>query len=282
MIRRPPRSTLFPYTTLFRSYQGEYARAHMILEESRVLSKEVGDVQSHALSLARLGMVLLFQGDLAGAQARLEESLAVSRKVGYKRNIGLSIFHLGAVALLQGDVTAARSLLEESLVLFKEVGERGRIAEVLVGLGFISFSQGDYAATHVLIEESLEITRKLDYKWDIAGSLGVLAVVVAAQGEWIWAVRLLSAAEVLCEAINAVLPPAVRTVQEFTIASVRTQLGEQAFDAAWVEGRTMTPEQVLVNFEPMPKPALTTTSSASVASLPPPHAGLTPREIDVL
>src|SRR5688572_31343992 len=24
MIRRPPRSTLFPYTTLFRSYQGQF------------------------------------------------------------------------------------------------------------------------------------------------------------------------------------------------------------------------------------------------------------------
>jgi DNA-binding NarL/FixJ family response regulator len=44
----------------------------------------------------------------------------------------------------------------------------------------------------------------------------------------------------------------------------------------------MTPEQVLVNVEPMPKPALTTSSSASVASLPPPHAGLTPRELEVL
>src|SRR2546430_13017571 len=27
MIRRPPRSTLFPYTTLFRSKPGEFARA---------------------------------------------------------------------------------------------------------------------------------------------------------------------------------------------------------------------------------------------------------------
>src|SRR5437660_9038125 len=30
MIRRPPRSTLFPYTTLFRSRAGERARAHRV------------------------------------------------------------------------------------------------------------------------------------------------------------------------------------------------------------------------------------------------------------
>src|SRR5256885_8835124 len=35
MIRRPPRSTLFPYTTLFRSYAGDtYQRAVRLLDES--------------------------------------------------------------------------------------------------------------------------------------------------------------------------------------------------------------------------------------------------------
>src|SRR2546426_8431425 len=40
MIRRPPRSTLFPYTTLFRSVlvQGELARARAILIGSRDVS----------------------------------------------------------------------------------------------------------------------------------------------------------------------------------------------------------------------------------------------------
>src|SRR2546427_8482108 len=31
MIRRPPRSTLFPYTTLFRSLVARHARAHLDL-----------------------------------------------------------------------------------------------------------------------------------------------------------------------------------------------------------------------------------------------------------
>src|SRR5258705_7138237 len=32
MIRRPPRSTLFPYTTLFRSYKSAWFLAHRIRE----------------------------------------------------------------------------------------------------------------------------------------------------------------------------------------------------------------------------------------------------------
>src|SRR5438045_8320853 len=34
MLRRPPRSTLFPYTTLFRSYGRGYSRVKMIFDTS--------------------------------------------------------------------------------------------------------------------------------------------------------------------------------------------------------------------------------------------------------
>src|SRR2546430_5570312 len=39
MIRRPPRSTLFPYTTLFRSYNGAETRRRMACAECRYSSR---------------------------------------------------------------------------------------------------------------------------------------------------------------------------------------------------------------------------------------------------
>src|SRR3989441_8871553 len=42
MIRRPPRSTLFPYTTLFRSYQVEVNRSERRVERVRVLKRFQG------------------------------------------------------------------------------------------------------------------------------------------------------------------------------------------------------------------------------------------------
>src|SRR2546422_6503954 len=36
MIRRPPRSTLFPYTTLFRSLVEVFARVHALIHRGRV------------------------------------------------------------------------------------------------------------------------------------------------------------------------------------------------------------------------------------------------------
>src|SRR5260370_15966584 len=60
MIRRPPRSTLFPYTTLFRSvaklftdYDG-YHRAEQIAGNSRRSEEHTSELQSHLNLVCRL------------------------------------------------------------------------------------------------------------------------------------------------------------------------------------------------------------------------------------
>ena len=277
----------FAITTLavLLQQQGQYARAQALLEESLVLSRVVGDTRTHVYSLKVLGQLLLFQGDLAQAHALLEESLAISREVGYKRSIGLSIFYLGVMALQQRDVVRARSLLEESLVLFKEVGLRGFIAEVFYSLGFISFYQGDRAAARALMEESLKTSLELNRGWSTVLYLEGLAAVVAAQGEPVRAVWFMSAAQALREAIGIQLPSFLQAIHKKTIASVRTQLGERVFDAAWAEGRTMTPEKAMAAQETATMP---TTAPVGPSTVPPvPNApaypdGLTAREVEVL
>src|SRR5476649_2995112 len=58
MIRRPPRSTLFPYTTLFRSSQGadvRRRRAHPVLGRAWGRSEEhTSELQSHSDLVCRL------------------------------------------------------------------------------------------------------------------------------------------------------------------------------------------------------------------------------------
>src|SRR2546425_8009471 len=51
MIRRPPRSTLFPYTTLFRSRDASVGRLLGALRVSEVLVKEGGDHQREGRGL---------------------------------------------------------------------------------------------------------------------------------------------------------------------------------------------------------------------------------------
>src|SRR2546430_12866279 len=55
MIRRPPRSTLFPYTTLFRSLRVEAPRLHerpLAVHEAEALA-DVGERQTVAVALSR-------------------------------------------------------------------------------------------------------------------------------------------------------------------------------------------------------------------------------------
>ncbi len=71
-----------------------------------------------------------------------------------------------------------------------------------------------------------------------------LASVVATQGELRWAAKLWGAAEALREAMDIPRLPVDRVGYEQAVAAVRAQLGEDAFAAAWQEGRMMKLEQV--------------------------------------
>src|SRR2546425_13330226 len=80
MIRRPPRSTLFPYTTLFRSVAPAHALPELLLGVLRVVDDEVGALHERDVALvARMvedpflrlpeGLVVGAVGD-GGAAAR--------------------------------------------------------------------------------------------------------------------------------------------------------------------------------------------------------------------
>jgi hypothetical protein len=109
--------------------------------------------------------------------------------------------------------------------------------------------QGDVAAALAFHEQSLALARELNDDWLCAYSLEGWAGVVAKQGKCTWAARLWGVAESLRERCGIPLPPDEREYYEPAVAAARTYLGEQAFAAAWAEGRTMTLEQVLAASE---------------------------------
>jgi len=54
-------------------------------------------------------------------------------------------------------------------------------------------------------------------------------------------------ADALRDAIGAPLPPVYHTDYDRSVAAARAQLGEKAFATVWAEGRTMTPDQALID-----------------------------------
>jgi predicted ATPase/DNA-binding CsgD family transcriptional regulator len=267
-------------------FQGRYAEARTLLEEGVVLFREGRDCWSLVMFLWLLALVFLSQGDPGPAEALVEESLALATQESFQEGIATSPGRLALMALVHGDVVKARSLFEESLKRFKELGERQDMLVPLSGLATVSFFQGDYATARTLLEDCLTFSGPVGGNtFYIANCLVKLGAVVAAQGEATWAARLLGAAEALCEAITAVLPPPVHTMQMSIIASVSAQLGDEACTRARMEGRTMTPRQALAARGDMTRAILSPGESSSSPAIAPPPAnpgGLTAREVEVL
>ena len=75
--------------------------------------------------------------------------------------------------------------------------------------------------------------------------LEALAETMAAEGAATWATQLWGTAEVEREHCGLPMFPVDRRDYEATVAHVRLQLGEAAFAAAWSEGRSLTPAEVV-------------------------------------
>jgi tetratricopeptide (TPR) repeat protein len=234
--------------------RGEYDRARAHFEEALALNKEIGR-QAGFIHLV-LASVAETQGDREKARvlreearALFEESLATLRERGNKIEIAWALCNLGSVASDHGDYGAARTLLEESLALFRELGNTQDRANGLYGMtrslprmARVARGEGDYEEARALLEESLAMKQELGLKPEIADDLEALTAVAVAQDEPVLAARLFGAVESFREAFLYPLPPPERDEHDRAVAAARAALGEEAFAAAWAEGRAMTLE----------------------------------------
>ena len=177
---------------------GDYTSAHSFLEESRVLSHELGDKEGMAYSLSILGLVVDSQSDYGRARELFEGSLTLFRNLGDKWGVGESLRRLAAVAQHQGDYERATQLCEESLALLREVGYKWGVAESLQRLGTVVHYQGDYERATQLCEESLALFRQIGDKWGVAESLRRLGIVAQHQDGYERAIGLFEESMSLC------------------------------------------------------------------------------------
>ncbi len=102
--------------------------------------------------------------------------------------------------------------------------------------------RGEREAATALLRESLELRRTLGDRDGVAECLEALASAAGGMAE---AGRLFGAAAALRDAIGIPIPSSRRADYEADVAAVRAVLDDDAFAAAWAEGRAMTPEQAV-------------------------------------
>src|SRR3712207_8455878 len=88
MIRRPPRSTLFPYTTLFRSHLGDLDP--LPVADTEVLDERVGP-QAEGVAVGDLGDPAARLGDVQPAGLRDRKSTRLNSS---HANISYAVFCL--------------------------------------------------------------------------------------------------------------------------------------------------------------------------------------------
>lgn len=259
------------------AHKGNFPTARIHMEESLEISREVDDRWLLSSRLIQLGLVLLNEGNSERARQLITEGLSVAREVGDQRQISDALSVMALLYLNEGDYVTAQTLLQESC----ELSDRQTSFYRLADLGTLAILQGDVTKARPLVEESLAISIQIRNRWFIASCLERLGEVVAAQKQFVQAVRLWGAATAIRKAINAPIPPIERGPYERALAMARAQLGETRFNALWLEGQSMSPEQVLAceqESDIRHQPPVQKLSPALVA---PPNE-LTDRETEVL
>jgi len=225
--------------------------ARAVLEEAVSLSQKLGSRRGLAESLQFLGAVEFVEaskstpGHFENVRNIMEQSLAHWQALGDKTGISWELNLLASVAQAEGDLTQSRALWEESVALRRVVGDRLLLAYSLRRLAEIALQQGDYVAAEAGYREGHRLLMESGGKAAMAASLAGFAGLALAQGQFIRAVRLFGAAHAILQALTWRLPPADDEAYERNMASVRAQLSEAAFNAAWDEGRALSMEQAI-------------------------------------
>jgi DNA-binding CsgD family transcriptional regulator/tetratricopeptide (TPR) repeat protein len=241
-------------------FQGDYEAAKALVEESLILYQGFRDDEGIASSLANLGFVAIFaQRNLESVPALLEDAMRLRPKVKDQRTVAYLLIFEGLAMAGQLDAegrfglhnasTAAqvRALHEQGLALFREIGDARGIDICLTNLGLLELIVGNHTRATVLLRENLYQTRQLDDKLHTQFALFGLAGVAASQDQPLRATRLWAAAETVRETSGIQLHPLALTATDYEgrQAAVRAELGTEAFERAWTEGRMMALEQAV-------------------------------------
>jgi predicted ATPase/DNA-binding CsgD family transcriptional regulator len=270
-------------------HRGDYEQALVFAKQSLALSRHLKDLRGMARALGLMGWVMHWQGDRDAAGPLLEEGLALARTSDDERTIARTLLFLGDFHLRKGGHERATPFLQESLSLYQRMADEWSMAWAHCALGEAARLQGDYERAAAHLQLSLSLYQGLGSKPEIPHPMDALALIAADQEHFQRAACLWGAASAVRDSIHALLPPSYQADSAPTLEKVRTRLGEEAFAAAWTEGRALTLEQALSLAAAVPatEPASLAAPSTDVGALLQPQPGrreygLTPREVEVL
>jgi len=225
------------------SEQGSYSEAYALLEQALALNRQLGNRQWEANNLIGLGNRAYDQGDMSDARSHWEAALAIYRECDNIRGIALVLGNLANEAAARRETDQAREMQMESLALRRQLEDKWGVALSLANLGNLELDLLNFQTARTMHRESLSIRREIGERRGIAESLDLLARLNFKEGRFRTAAELWAAGDNVREGINTPLPPFEKEERDRDIADARLHIGDDAFSAAWSEGRSRTLEQ---------------------------------------
>lgn len=226
-------------------FQGEYDRSEDAHTESLSIRRRIGDGAGVATALSNLSSVAYTKNDLGRAAELANESIAIYRRLGHESGLAHALTKLGLVAVSERKYASAEELFKECLRLQRAIGNSGSVMYSLVNLGSVAHKRGDDELALERYREALDLLDSVPNKSAVAKTLEDIAAALAALDDPSRAARLFAAADALRRTLRSPLFPSERAEYEAEVAAVRKRLGDEAFDAQWHIGSSLTPERAL-------------------------------------
>ena len=228
--------------------QGDQSAAAVMLEESKLLARRLGDPRAQAYATHVLGLSAMFNGDLEHASTLLEEALLTYAAVGAPDHLTGSLrIALGTCYLFQEDLERAVAHFTECRSRCEQREERWLLSYVFWGLGFVELSRGELEPAAAHARESLRIKRFFHDTLGLSMALDLLAWIMAAQGAGERAAVLLGAAARLWRTFGLQLFGSKHFIarREQSTEQAHRALGDRAFEAALARGRELPLDKAL-------------------------------------
>ena len=230
-------------------FLGDYATAERYAEEVVALD-ELGLDEARwmtAFASFLLGVMEIDRGEIASegpprGKALAERSVAVARETGAPWVTALAVMAVGFAEFQLGRLDRARELMEESVALARPLGDHWLLATLLFNLGIVLVYRREFEQAMTAAREGVVLSRELSDKRNLTWCLTAVAAVAASHGQLRRAARLWGAVEGLSQSVGSPLAPSIRHSQDELLPTARETLGNEAFAAAWAEGRQMTPD----------------------------------------
>jgi len=243
------RAMLLHVTANLTRTQGDYAHAEALYAECLAIRRAHNDPHGILSALHNLGITAYEQGDHTRAIQLYEEALPLARAEGSGYGIAFILTTLGEAVQADGDPARALALYEEGLAAFRQIGHIWGIALALTRLGDATLAHGDRTRAAALQRESLALSGELGDRRSATDAIEGLARAEAPRDPAL-AIRLLGAAATLRERLGVPATAAREALTDRAAALARTQLGEEAFAAAWATGTVLRFEDLRARIHP--------------------------------